>query len=133
MAKQSEIKPELKYTKDHEWVRVEGNRATIGITDYAQDALTDVVYAELPEVGEEFKAHDSLGVVESVKSVSDIFSPVSGKIVAVNTELDDSPDLMNSDPYGKGWFCVIELSNPKEIEGLLSADAYRQFLETTAH
>jgi len=133
MSKTSEIKPDLKYTKDHEWVRVEGNRATIGITDYAQDALTEVVYAELPDVGDEFKTHDSLGVVESVKSVSDIFSPLSGRVVAVNEELDDTPNLMNQDPYGKGWYCVLEITEPSELGTLLSAEDYRRFLEEQAH
>lgn len=130
MAGASEVPESLRYTKDHEWVEVKGNVARIGITDYAQEALTDVVFAELPDVGEEFAEHDSMGVVESVKSVNDIFAPLSGKVVAVNEALDETPELMNQDPYGKGWFCEIELSDPGEAKGLMDAAAYRKLLES---
>lgn len=126
MAGASKIPENLRYTKDHEWVSLHGNRARIGITDYAQEALTDVVFAELPDVGDEFAEHDSMGVVESVKSVSDIFAPLAGKIVAVNNELDDAPELMNQDPYGKGWFCEMELADPKSYEKLLDAAGYKK-------
>jgi len=126
----SKVPDNLRYTKDHEWVEVKGNRARIGITDYAQEALTDVVFAELPDVGEEFAAHDSMGVVESVKSVNDIFAPLAGKVVAVNADLEDAPELMNQDPYGKGWFCEIELANAGEAASLLDAAAYRKLLES---
>ena len=130
MAGASKVPENLRYTKDHEWVLVEGKRARIGITDYAQEALTDVVFAELPDVGEEFNAHDSMGVVESVKSVSDLFAPLSGKVVEANGDLEDAPELMNQDPYGKGWFCVIELKDPAEASQLLDAAAYRKILES---
>ncbi len=130
MAGASKVPENLRYTKDHEWVKVEGNRARIGITDYAQEALTDVVFVELPDVGEEFAHHDSLGVVESVKSVSDIFAPLAGTIVEINEDLEDAPELMNQDPYGKGWFAVIELKNAHEAQKLLDAAAYRKVLES---
>jgi glycine cleavage system H protein len=128
MAGASKIPDDLRYTKDHEWVSLSGNRARIGITDYAQEALTDVVFVELPDVGDEFAEHDSMGVVESVKSVSDIFAPLAGKIVAVNTELDDAPELLNQDPYGKGWFCELELADPKAYEKLPDAAGYKRIL-----
>jgi glycine cleavage system H protein len=128
MAGASKIPDDLRYTKDHEWVSLSGNRARIGITDYAQEALTDVVFVELPDVGEVFSEHDSMGVVESVKSVSDIFAPLAGKIVAVNADLDDAPELLNQDPYGKGWFCEIELADPKSYEKLLDAAGYKRIL-----
>ena len=130
MAGGSKIPEDLRYTKDHEWVKLEGNRARIGITDYAQDALTDVVYVELPDVDEEFKEHDSLGVVESVKSVSDIFSPVAGRVVASNTKLDDEPELLNTDPYGDGWYCVIEMTDPSAYTKLMDAAAYRKLIQS---
>lgn len=128
MAGESKVPENLRYTKDHEWVLVEGKRARIGITDHAQEALTDVVYAELPDVGEEFREHDSMGVVESVKSVSDIFAPLAGTIVEVNGDLEDAPELMNKDPYGKGWYCVIELKDAHDAAHLLDAVAYRKLL-----
>lgn len=130
MAGASKIPENLHYTKDHEWVQVQGNKIRIGITDYAQEALTDVVFAELPDVGEEFRDHDSLGVVESVKSVNDIFAPLAGKIVAVNSALDDTPELMNKDCYGDGWFCEIELSNPADVAKLMTAAQYKTHLES---
>ena len=130
MAGASKVPQNLRYTKDHEWVEVKGNVARVGITDYAQGALTDVVFVELPDEGEEFREHDSMGVVESVKSVSDIYAPVTGRVVAVNSVLDDEPELMNQDPYGKGWFCEVEMTSPSEAEKLLDAAAYRKLLES---
>lgn len=129
MAGATKIPENLRYTKDHEWVSLAGDRARIGITDYAQEALTDVVYVELPEVGEEFAEHDSMGVVESVKSVSDIFAPLAGKVVAVNSDLDESPELLNQDPYGKGWFCEMEIADPKAVEKLLDAAGYKKVIQ----
>ncbi|MEK6810158.1 MAG: glycine cleavage system protein GcvH [Candidatus Thermoplasmatota archaeon] len=120
----STIPENLKYTKDHEWTRVEGNRATVGITDHAQQQLTDVVYVELPAVGKVVKAGDVLGTVESVKAVSEIFSPLSGKVVEVNHTLEDAPEIVNEDPYTKGWIVVLEISDPGEVKGLMDAAAY---------
>lgn len=128
MAGATKIPDNVRYTKDHEWVSLEGNRARMGITDYAQDALTDVVYVELPDVGDEFGDHDSMGVVESVKSVSDIFAPLAGKIVAVNMDLDKSPELLNLEPYGKGWFCEIEIADVAAYDKLLDASAYKKLI-----
>ena len=130
MAGASKIPQNLRYTEDHEWVLLEGNVARIGITDYAQEALTDVVFVELPDVGETFGDHDSMGVVESVKSVNDIFAPVAGRVVEVNSELDDSPELMNQDPYGKGWFCALEVADPAAVSKLMDAAAYQKFLQS---
>lgn len=130
MASSSNIPENLRYTKDHEWVKLEGSRITIGITDYAQDALTDVVFVELPGTEEEFGEHDSMGVVESVKSVNDIFAPLAGKVVEVNEKLNDSPELMNDDPYGEGWFCVMEVDAAK-VADLMDAAAYRKLVESS--
>jgi len=129
MAGASNIPESFRYTKDHEWVELRGGLVRIGITDYAQEALTDVVFVELPDVGEEFAEHDSLGVVESVKSVSDIFAPIAGTIAAVNEALNESPELLNREPYGAGWFCEIELADPKAFEGLMDAAGYRKLLQ----
>jgi len=123
------IKSELKYSKDHEWVLVEGNKAKIGISDHAQDALGDVVFVELPEEGDEVTANESFGTVESVKAVSDVYSPVSGKVVEVNEALLDSPELINSDPYGEGWMIVVELDDASQLDGLMSAEEYEAFLK----
>src|SRR2546425_2855755 len=109
----------LHYSKDHEWVRVEGDTAVIGITDHAQDQLGDVVYVELPKAGEEFAAHESFGSVESVKAVSEIFTPVSGEVVAANESLADEPEKVNRDPYGDGWMIKIKMKNPGEIDSML--------------
>lgn len=130
MAGASKIPENLRYTEDHEWVLLEGNRVRIGITDYAQEALTDVVFVELPDEGEAFGHHDSMGVVESVKSVNDIFAPIAGTVVESNKALDDEPELMNQDPYGKGWFCVLEVQNPADVQKLMDAAAYKKFLES---
>ena len=119
----------LKYSKDHEWVLVEGNKVKIGISDHAQEALGDVVFVELPEVGDEVSANESFGTVESVKAVSDIYSPVSGKVVESNEALLDSPDLINSDAYGEGWMIVVELEDESQLNDLLSAEEYEAFLK----
>ncbi len=123
---------DLKYTKEHEWCRVSGNRAVIGITDHAQDQLGDIVYVELPDVGDPVKKGESFGVVESTKAVSELFAPVTGKVVEVNDPLSDAPETINEDPYEEGWMIQIEVSDPKELEQLLDAAAYRKFLEEEA-
>ena len=120
---------ELRYSTDHEWVKVEGNRARVGITDYAQDALGDVVYVGLPEVGAAVTAGASCSEVESTKSVSDIYVPIDGTIVEVNGDLTDSPERVNDDPYGEGWIFVIELADPAAVESLLDAAAYQALIE----
>ena len=120
----SNIPKDLKYAKSHEWVRVSGAEAIVGITDHAQHELTDVVFVELPEPAKQFKAGESCAVVESVKTASDIYSPVSGEIVVVNKAVVDNPALVNSDPYGGGWFYKIKLSNPGELDQLLTPDQY---------
>lgn len=117
----------LKYTREHEWIRVEGNVGVVGITWFAQDQLGDVVFVELPEVGRELKQNEQFGVVESVKTVSDLYIPVGGKVVEVNTALDGSPELINQDPYGEGWILKIEIANPAELDNLLDAAAYEAF------
>jgi glycine cleavage system H protein len=123
------IPEDLRYTKEHEWVRVEGNLARIGITDYAQDALGDVVYVDLPAVGASVAAHQPLGEVESTKSVSDVYSPLAGTVVERNAAIDDKPELVNEQPYGDGWLVVVEPSDPNAIEGLLDAAAYRASID----
>lgn len=120
----SSVPPDLKYAKSHEWVRVSGDTATIGITDHAQHELTDVVFVELPAVGRKTRAGEACAVVESVKTASDIYSPVSGEVTAANQSLVDNPALVNSDPYGNGWFYQVKLSQPAEINSLLSAADY---------
>ena len=123
------IPDELKYSKDHEWIRLSGSIARVGITDYAQDALGDVVFVQLPESGKEVLAGQSCSEVESTKSVSDIYVPVSGLISNVNTQLSDSPNLINSDPYGDGWIMEIEVSDLSSVADLLDAAAYKMFIE----
>ncbi len=120
---------ELKYTEEHEWVLVEEDVVTIGITDFAQEQLGDVVFVELPEVGDEVEAGKSFGVVESVKAVSDIYAPVSGQIVEVNDELPEEPETINSSPYDDGWLIKIKLTDPSELDDLMDADAYQEFIE----
>jgi glycine cleavage system H protein len=115
---------ELKYTREHEWARIEGDRATVGITDYAQEALGDIVYVDLPAAGTAVSAGERFGEVESTKSVSDIYSPVSGTIVERNDDLDKSPEIINSDPYGRGWLVVVQVGDPSELDGLMDAEAY---------
>jgi glycine cleavage system H protein len=120
----SQVPADLKYSKEHEWVRVEGNRAVIGITDFAQAELGDIVFVELPEVGTSLSANQTFGTVESVKTVSDLFAPVSGKVVAVNSALADAPEKVNEAPYGDGWMIVVEMSNADELNALLDAAGY---------
>ena len=124
-----DIPAELRYSSDHEWVRVEGATATIGITEYAQDALGDVVFVEMPDAGLAVAAGESFSEVESTKSVSDIYAPISGSISEVNAELESQPELLNSDPYGAGWICRIEISDASELDGLMDAEAYRALTE----
>ncbi len=124
------VPDDLRYTSDHEWVRLEDGKVRIGITDYAQDALGDVVYVQLPEPGSKVEAGASFSEVESTKSVSDIYAPVSGVVADVNTELADAPQRLNEDPYGEGWICVIEPSDPSAYEALLSPEAYRELIES---
>ena len=123
---------ELKYTKDHEWVRLDGDVATVGITDHAQTALGDVVFVELPDVGREVAAGEACAVVESVKAASDVYAPVAGRIVEVNSALAEDPGLINREPTSGGWFFRIEPSNPAEVESLMDEAAYHAFLESQA-
>jgi len=123
------IPDDLRYSSDHEWIRRDGDVITIGITDYAQDSLGDVVFVEQPEVGQDVAASDTFTEVESTKSVSDIYAPVSGTIVDVNSTLEDQPELLNSDPYGEGWICRIKMSDSAQFDALLDAAAYRQLTE----
>ncbi|SRR6266487_6305214 len=117
----------LHYSKDHEWVRVDGNIAIIGITDYAQTSLGDVVYVELPKIGDEFSPNESFGSVESVKAVSEVFAPVAGKVIGINEALNDEPEKVNQDPYGDGWMIRVQMSNSGEIDSLLTAAEYEDF------
>ncbi|MER3429810.1 MAG: glycine cleavage system protein H [Blastocatellia bacterium] len=126
----SNIPENLRYSKDHEWVAVNGDTATIGITDYAQSSLGDVVYADLPRAGDKFDAHEAFGSVESVKAVSEVFTPISGEVVEVNEALNDSPEKVNSDPYGEAWFIKLKMSNPGEADALLSAEEYEEYLSS---
>ncbi|MCU0847991.1 MAG: glycine cleavage system protein GcvH [Spirochaetes bacterium] len=124
------IPDDLKYTKDHEWVRMETDLiACCGITDHAQEMLTDIVFVELPEINAEVKSGEQIAVVESVKAVSDVFSPVSGRILEINKTLEDSPELVNTSPYGEGWICKIEIKNPREMNDLMDASAYNSHVE----
>ncbi len=123
-----DIPLELLYTKEHEWVSVDDNVATIGITDYAQGELGDIVFVELPKVGDETKQMEPFGTIEAVKAVSELYAPVTGKVVAINEELQDSPELINQDPYGKGWMIKVELSNPEELDKLLPPKDYEQLI-----
>jgi glycine cleavage system H protein len=122
------VPEDLRYTSDHEWVRLEGDRVRIGITDYAQDALGDVVFVQLPERGSKVESGGSFSEVESTKSVSDIYAPVAGTVVEVNAELADAPQRLNEDPYGEGWICLIEPADPAAFEGLLDAAAYQALI-----
>ncbi len=123
------IPSNLRYSKDHEWIRASGDSVTIGITEYAQDALGDVVFVEIPEQGVSVTAGESFTEVESTKSVSDIYAPVSGTITAVNDALEGEPELLNSDPYGDGWICTIQMTNPSELDDLLDEEGYRALTE----
>ena len=122
------VPEDRRYSQDHEWAREEDGLVRIGITDYAQDALGDVVFVQLPEVGASVAVGESLGEVESTKSVSDIYAPVTGRVVEVNLELNDAPDRLNHDPYGEGWICVIEVSDSASFESLLGPEAYEQLI-----
>ena len=120
----------LRYTKEHEWLHVEGERGTVGITDFAQHELGDIVYVELPEKGKEFKAGEVLGTIESVKAVSEIYAPVAGQVLEVNASLNDGPEKVNQDPHGQGWICRIRLFDSAEATSLMDASAYDSFLGT---
>lgn len=123
-----EIRSDLKYTDSHEWLKIKGDIAKVGITDYAQSELTDIVFVELPEVGKEVKKGDELCVVESVKSVSEIYAPVGGRIVNVNKKLEDTPETVNESPYDEGWLVEIEIKDKSEIDSLLDAEAYKKMI-----
>ncbi|MFO7663493.1 MAG: glycine cleavage system protein GcvH [Chloroflexota bacterium] len=127
------ILPDLRYAKTDEWLRVEGDEGVIGISDYAQDALSDIVYVELPNVGDSFEAGKAFGVVESVKAASDLMMPVSGEIIAVNEDAIDSPEVLNSDPFGEAWLVRVRLTDPSQVESLMDADAYGTYLEGRDH
>ncbi|HEX5266191.1 MAG TPA: glycine cleavage system protein GcvH [Acidimicrobiales bacterium] len=124
------VPDDLRYTQDHEWVRLEDGRARIGITDYAQDALGDVVFVQIPDIGTAVEGGASFSEVESTKSVSDVYAPVAGTVVEVNTTLADSPQQLNEDPYGDGWICVIEPHRVSDVEALMDAEAYRQLISS---
>ncbi|HUU51012.1 MAG TPA: glycine cleavage system protein GcvH [Nitrospinota bacterium] len=124
-----EFPKDLKYSKEHEWTRIEGGKAIIGITDHAQEELGDVVFVELPEVGSEVEQMGTFGVVESVKAVSDLYSPVTGEVLEINEALKEEPELINSDPYGDGWLIVVKISDEDEIDALLSAEEYEAFIK----
>ena len=125
----SEVPEELRYTKEHEWIRVKGDLVVIGVTDYAQNALTDVVWVELPELGAVVGSMDSFASVESVKSVSEIYAPISGEVIEINGTLEDAPELINEDPYGKGWICKMSISDNSELASLLDGTTYRGLIE----
>jgi len=127
------IPSDLRFHKEHEWVRLDGKRATVGISDFAQDALGDIVFLELPKVGVSVKVGQQIGEVESTKTTSTIYTPVSGTVSQINTDLKDHPEVVNSDPYGKGWIAVIDLSNPGEVDQLMTAAQYETFLSSQKH
>jgi glycine cleavage system H protein len=124
-----QLPDDLRYSSDHEWVRLENGQLRLGITDYAQDALGDVVYVEIPQIGLQIDAAGKVSEVESTKSVSDIYAPVAGTIVAVNDALSDSPERLNDDPYGEGWICIIEPADPGSVDELMDVDGYRRLIE----
>ena len=124
---------EFRYTKEHEWVKVSGDEALVGITDFAQHQLGDIIYVELPPVGKELAVHQSITVVESVKSVSDVYAPISGQVVAVNEALGATADLINKDPHGQGWIVRLKIKDKKEIDGLMTVGDYEKFLEGLEH
>lgn len=124
----SEVRDDLRYTKTHEWVKVEGNIAKVGITDHAQSELTDVVFVELPEIGREVKKGEEVCTIESVKSVAEVYSPLSGKIINVNKDLENSPEKLNKSPYEEGWLFEVEIKDEKELDDLLSPDEYRKLI-----
>jgi glycine cleavage system H protein len=120
---------DLRYHEEHEWIRIDGKQATMGISNFAQDALGDIVFIDMPKVGSTVAAGQQIGEVESTKTTSSIYTPVSGKIAKINTELKDHPEVVNADPYGKGWIAVIELSDPGQVNGLMTAEQYEAFLK----
>ncbi len=122
------VPAELKYTKEHEWIRVEGEEAVVGITDYAQTQLGDIVFVECETVGDDLEAGDTFGTIEAVKTVSDLYLPVGGEVLEFNEGLEDEPELVNKDPYGKGWIVKIKINDETELDGLLSADAYKALI-----
>lgn len=124
-----EVREDLKYTASHEWLKLKNDIAQVGITDHAQDALTDIVFVELPEVGKNVKKGDELCVVESVKSVSEIYAPISGKVSKVNTKLEDTPEVVNESPYDEGWLVELEIENNSEIDSLLNAESYKKTIQ----
>ena len=128
----SNIPENLRYSKDHEWVGVDGDVATVGITEYAQHALGDVVYIDMPRVGDKLSAHEAFGSVESVKAVSEIFMPVAGEITEVNDGLNDTPEAVNTDPYVDGWMIKVKMDNPGEADAMLSAEEYEEYLAASA-
>jgi glycine cleavage system H protein len=127
------IPADLRYHKEHEWVRVNGTQATVGISHFAQDALGDIVFLDLPKAGAVMKAGQQMGEVESTKTTSTLYTPVSGTVAKVNTDLKDHPEVLNSDPYGKGWIALIDLANPEEVDRLMTAAQYEQFLASQKH
>ena len=122
------IPDNLKYTKDHEWIKVEGDTAIVGITDYAQNELGDIVYIEVNTVGEALEQEETFGTIEAVKTVSDLFMPVSGEVIEFNEELEGSPDIVNQDPYGKGWIAKVKMSDPSEVDALLDVEKYKELV-----
>jgi glycine cleavage system H protein len=124
------IPENLKYTKDHEWIKVDGDEAYVGITDYAQNELGDIVFVEIETEGENLEKEEVFGTVEAVKTVSDIFMPISGEVLEVNSQLEDSPEIVNKDPYGEGWLIKVKLSDKSELDGLLDADKYKELIES---
>lgn len=128
----SNIPENLRYSKDHEWVAVDGDIATIGITDYAQHSLGDVVYIDMPRVGDKFAAHEAFGSVESVKAVSEIFTPLAGEVTAVNESINDTPETVNTDPYEGGWMVKMKMENAGDADGMMTASEYEEYLEAAA-
>ena len=122
------IPEELRYTEEHEWVKLDGNVATVGITDFAQSELGDIVYLEIDTLDSEIDSNDVFGTVEAVKTVSDLFMPVNGKVIEVNSSLEDNPEVVNDDPYGEGWIIKIEVSNPSDIDALMSSEEYKNLI-----
>lgn len=125
----SKIEPGLLYTKEDEWIKVDGDEVIVGVSDHAQDALSDIVYLELPDIGDSFEMGDTFGVIESVKAAADMYMPVSGEITAVNEDLLDTPELVNSDPYGEAWMVRIKISNSVELDELMDVEAYKKYSE----
>jgi len=125
----TEIPKDLRYTKEHEWARLEDGNVRVGITDYAQEELHEIVMVELPSVGDQVKAGERFGTVDSVKATSDLFSPVTGEVLEVNETLEEAPELVNNDPYGEGWMILIKPSDPKELDNLMTADDYQKYIE----